>query len=667
MDVPRQGSWLKGQGWGLPSSPILRLGVLAIAAILLTGVSAAAAYQVVQVQRRATPTAPSAVAVTRGTLASLMTTTGTAYASAQARLSFTAAAAAAGGTVRTVEVGLGDSVNAGQPLVTLDSRNATRAVEQATASLEAARLTYDQLAKAAPSDVAAAAQTVAAANASYQRALNDRSTLRRGSSADAVAAASEAALTAQNALAAAQTELDALQSRGRALANTEDLQRQIDANTAELNAAETDVARLLAGTDSARFLRPAIDDLTQAIEERCKDLGYRDPCVDLARQSSDLRGLVQAISTQTQGVRDLTPLEASLRRALDGATVPGLEAAVFQEAQALAARPGLQARHDAAIFTITPFGAPTADDLLNATRARDAARQALNSAQERLRTLNAGATSEELSNADQAVAAARASLDASLAAQSAVGGGGSPLALQQQRVLLAESTLRSAQDALDDLVLRAPFPGVVAALDVRQGDAVTPNVPIATVTDPSAVSVRVAASESEVGAIASGQLGTARFEALGGATYLVAVTGVASVPKTQAGPATFDVEARVLTGREVATAPIEPLLGALGLGAQATDADRAALRDRLAKQPPPVPGMSASVTLKQAERANVLLVPNSAIRRDAIRPVVEVIGSGATPTERRVTLGGTDGRMTEILSGLADGERVVEHISVSAR
>jgi len=640
----------------------MRLVALAVGAVLLTSTSAMLAYGLVAARQRVPEAAPQTVAVSRGTLTSTMTTTGTAYASSQAQLSFTSAAAVAGGTVRTVEAGLGEQVAAGQALVTLDNRGATRAVEQASASLEAARIAYDQLAVAAPSDVAGAAQVVAAANASYQRALNDRSTLRRGSGADSIAAASEAALSAQNALAAAQTDFEVLQSRGTALASAETLQREIDANIRQLNAAESDVERLLAGTESARFLRPAIDDLTKAVEERCKDLGYRDACVDLARQSADLAGLVGALSAQTQGVRDLAPLEADLRRALAGAPVAGLDDAVFRQAQALAARAGLQVRHDAAIFTITPFGAPSPDELLNAARARDAARQAANAAQERLRTLTAGATIEELGNADQAVSAARASLDAALAAQAAVGGGGSPLALQQQRVLLAESALRSAQDALEDIVLRSPFAGVVAALDVREGDAVTPNVPVVTVTDPAAVSVRVAASETEVGTITSGQPGVARFEALGNASFLVTVTGVAGVPKAQAGPATFEVQARVLTGRELAAANIEPVLGLLGLTPAATEAERAAVRNRLAQQTPPRPGMTASVALAQGERTGILLVPNTAIRRDAIRPSVEVVSSSGDRTERRVTLGTSDGRMTEIVSGLTEGERVVERV-----
>ena len=654
-------------GLNLTTSPGIKLGFLTVGAILLTAGSAAVAYGVIASQQRVPTATPPTAVVSRGTLTSAMTTTGTAYAARQARLSFTVAAAAAGGSVRTVEVELGQRVTPGQTLVALDARSATRGVEQATASLEAARIAYDQVALAAPSDVASAAQIVAAANASYQRALNDRSTLRRGSGADSIAAASEAALTAQNALSAAQTELDALQARGAALARSETLQREMDANTQQLNAAESDVARLLGSTESARFMRPAIDDLTKAVEERCKDLGYREVCVGLARQAGDLSSLVRAITIQTQGVRDLAPIEANLHRALGGAQVAGLEDAVFRQAQATAARAGLQMLHDAAIFTITPFGAPSADDLLKTTRARDAARQAADAAQERLRTLTAGATPEELGNADQAVSAALASLDAALAAQAAVGGGSSPLALQQQRVLLAESTLRSTRDALDDIVLSAPFAGVVGALEAREGDAVVPNVPVVTVTDPAAISVLLTVSEADVGAIASGQLGLARFGAVENGVYVVSVTGVASVPKTQTGPATFEVQARVLTGSELSGARLEPVLASLGLAPGATDAERAALRERLAGQELPLPGMSASVTLSRGERTGVLLVPNTAIRRDAIRPTVQVVSSSGDRSERRVTTGATDGRMTEVLSGLAEGERVVERIGTGSR
>ncbi len=648
--------------------PAWQLGALLIGAVAVPVVTAALAYSAVtRAVRTALPTPPT-VLVTRGSVTSTTTTTGVTYAPTQAGLSFTAGAAAAGGVVRSVDVALGAPVRAGQALVTLDARSATRAVEQAATSLEAARITLGQQAAGAPADVATAAQVVAAASAAFQRAQNDRSTLQRGSGADAIAAASQAALTTQNALASAQEQLDVLEARGAALVRAEAIQRQMDAATAALNAAEADIERLLATTDSARFVRPAIDDFASAIEDRCKDLGNRDSCVDLAASAADLDTLSRQIVGGTGGLRDIEALRLALRRALDGASVAGLEGAVTRLAQALAMRPGLQARHDAAIFTFAPYGTPSAEDLLSAARARDAARQAATSAQERLRTLVAGPTTEERGNADQAVSAARAALDAALAAQAALGGGGTAVALQQQRVLLAESALRTAEDALADSVLRAPFDGVIARLDVRVGDAVTPYVPVVTVVDRTVMAVRLAASESEVGAIEPGHLGVARFDAMGGARYLVRVSGVAAVPRAQAGPATFDVEARVLTGGEVAAAlaSADALLPALGVSATASPAEREALVERLVSQSLPLSGLSASVTLAHRERGSVLLVPNSAIRRDAVRPAVEVLSPGGERETRRVAIGASDGRSTEIISGLTEGERVLERASASA-
>ncbi len=668
-ELARTGRPLTPRAEAAPGRTWIRVGVPILVAAALAALSAYEGYRVVARWGMLPPRLPSTVTVARGALTPTRSLVGVSYADVQAKLSFTTAALTTGTVVRSVDVALGERVSAGQPLVALDNRSAMRAVEQAGASLGAARIALEQLTTLAPSDVAAATQVVAAASASLQRAQNDRATLRRGSPADSIAAASQAALTAQNALAAAQTEVDVLQLRVRARSTAEELRRQLDAANAQLGAAESDLDARLAESASARFIAPAAEDVTKAVEERCRDIGNRDVCIDIAAAAPDLTALMAQLVARTSSARDLVPLESSFRRALAGATAAqAIEGSVFRQAQALAMRPGLQARHEATIFTITPYGTPTPDDLLTAARSRDAARQAADSAQERLRTLIGGPTIEELSNAEQGVSSARAALDAALAAQGALGSGGSSVALQQQRVLLAESALRSAQDALDDSVLRAPFDGVVATLSVRAGDAVVPGTPVVTVFDPAAIAVRLTVSDADIARLASGQLGVVRFDALAGQPYVVSIEGLGGAPNAAAGPPTFEVRARVLSSREVmdAGSRLDPLLPALGMARGANASDRAALLERIAAQPQPLVGVPGAIAFPDAPRASALLVPSTAIRRDGARPVVVVVGADGTTSERRVVLGASDGQATEVTDGLVEGEAVVERVAERA-
>lgn len=643
---------LVGLPWRTPAA------VVAAAALVLVS-----AYGGYRLSTRGTPTPPPPPATAlaeRGTLVTTLTATGTSFAEVQSKLSFTTAAASTGAVIRTVDVQLGDRVAAGQPLATLDRRSAERNVEQATIALEAARLTLAQLTAGAPADVAAGAQAVAAASAAHLKAQNDLATLRRGAEAADLAAARQAVLTTQDALSTAQEELDVLQARARARIESEAVQRELDAMNAQLSRAETEAAAVLSTTDGARFVRPALVDLTSAVDERCKDIGNRSACSAVASAARDLPSLVDGLNARTQGFRDLEALARAFMGAVASTGLEALEEPAFRQAQALAARRGLQARHEALIFAITPFGSPSPDDLLSAIRLRDAAAAAHLSAQERVRKLVGGATAEDLGNAELAIASARAAFDAALAAQAALGDGGRAAAVQQQQVLLAEVSLRRAHDALEDTVLRASFAGVVAFAAAHAGDPVTPGVPLFTITDPAAVGVRLTVSERDVARIAPGQLGVARFAALPEQPHVIEVAGVGRVPAQSAGLGTYEVRGRVLTAAELRarSSSLSPLMSLLGEPAN-TEAARSAVIERLAAQPLPFPGMAATVTIAERVVEGALLVPVEAVRKDGDRSSVLVRGRDGSIVERAVTLGVRDRNHVEVLAGLDEGETVV--------
>jgi len=75
-------------------------------------------------------------------------------------------------------------------------------------------------------------------------------------------------------------------------------------------------------------------------------------------------------------------------------------------------------------------------------------------------------------------------------------------------------------------------------------------------------------------------------------------------------------------------------------------------------------GMTADMDIVTARKDGVLLVPNTALLPKGTGRVVQVPatdaqGRPATPREVEVTTGLSDGTLTEILSGLSEGDQVI--------
>jgi RND family efflux transporter MFP subunit len=78
------------------------------------------------------------------------------------------------------------------------------------------------------------------------------------------------------------------------------------------------------------------------------------------------------------------------------------------------------------------------------------------------------------------------------------------------------------------------------------------------------------------------------------------------------------------------------------------------------------PGMSATVTVKVAERTNVLRVPVQAVVRDGPRSVCYALAPGG-PEKREVTVGLVSEKFVEVRAGLQEGESVVMNPGVLRR
>jgi len=172
-------------------------------------------------------------------------------------------------------------------------------------------------------------------------------------------------------------------------------------------------------------------------------------------------------------------------------------------------------------------------------------------------------------------------------------------------------------------VVKAPFDGVVAQVEVERGDMAMPGKPLLTVYDPS--QLRVSAF---VPVTALAALDGAKIWLTGQAQAIVPVR-VQALPTADAASLTREVRAELPTGT----------------GA--------------------VPGLFARLTLAAAPLPSAaqggprLSVPLVAVVRRAEMTGVYVLGAGDAPLLRQVRLGAVASDQVEVLSGLDAGERVV--------
>jgi len=200
---------------------------------------------------------------------------------------------------------------------------------------------------------------------------------------------------------------------------------------------------------------------------------------------------------------------------------------------------------------------------------------------------------------------------------------------RQADLASAESRLRQASARFDATkvdenrtIVRARFPGTVVSVSHAAGDALPgrPDDPILRVVDRSRVQVAVQLPVAQVARIAQGQLATVR--SFG--TEAVELATVASKAETT-DPSVSTAEVR-LAFAQPATLPVDT----------------------------PV-----SVEIVLDQRADILVVPTSAIMTDAQGDYVVVAGEDERAHRRNVRVGMRTRELAHIVTGLTPGERVI--------
>jgi RND family efflux transporter MFP subunit len=224
-------------------------------------------------------------------------------------------------------------------------------------------------------------------------------------------------------------------------------------------------------------------------------------------------------------------------------------------------------------------------------------------------------------------------LDAALAQRNTLR---AKLAAHEEQVRVATESVRVAEVALDNTVIRAPFGGVVVNKAAQPGEMISPisagggftRTGIGTIVDMDSLEIQVDVNESFIGRVTPGQPVEATLNAY--PDWKIPASVIAIIPTADRSKATVKVRIAI----KARDARIVPDMGV-----------RVAFLD-------------AQPAASRAPARAAVLVPADAVRAEGTAGVV-FVHAGERVARRSVTLGRTVGAEREVLTGLQTGERVV--------
>lgn len=205
------------------------------------------------------------------------------------------------------------------------------------------------------------------------------------------------------------------------------------------------------------------------------------------------------------------------------------------------------------------------------------------------------------------------------------------LNLAEAEVVQSTEAFKEARERLDDTRIKAPFTGTILKKDVDVGQVISSTLssasegtPLFSMANLDNIYVNAQVDEVDISRISVGQAVTVAVDSLPGRPFHGRVERIAPKGKIERTVTIFDVVIMV------------------------TSQDKELLK----------PGMTAAVSILTETVKNALVVPNEALRTQNGKPGVYIL-KGPSPQFVSVTIGKTDGILTEIKSGVTEGEAVV--------
>ncbi len=223
----------------------------------------------------------------------------------------------------------------------------------------------------------------------------------------------------------------------------------------------------------------------------------------------------------------------------------------------------------------------------------------------------------------QAIASANLSMAQTQASLDQLNNGPTALQIQSQELSItqAKNSLADAKANLANDYVTAPFAGVITNIAAKIGQPAPATLAVLISSQQLAQGTF---NEIDIVNVKVGQPATITLNALPNMTLTGKVSQVDSLGTVSQGVVSYNVQV-------------------------ALDAPNSTVK----------PGMSDSIAVVTTVKQDVLLVPSSAVTTRQGTSSVKVMGANGVPTTTQVTIGLSNSTMTEIVSGLNEGDNVV--------
>jgi HlyD family secretion protein len=423
-----------------------------------------------------------------------------------------ALAMALGGTAAEVLVKEGDTIEANQVLVKLDTRRQAAAISQAEADVAGARAALARL------NEGATEEQIAVAEAQLARAKAQLQQTTGGVTGSDIKAA-------EARLQEAQARLKEVQTGGR--------QDDIAAAQARLQEQQvllqTERDRLSAAKTDAKFrMDQAVADLVKA--QAAYGLAKENwDKVQATGKHPTLRFRLNDVQ-RTEFQNAFIVAEEDLKKAQTELQAAGVifDAARYAEETGVRAAEQRVAQYES--MAKSEAANTSADELA-------AAQAAVATAQAELDKLRGDERTGTVAVSQAAVLEAEANL-----AQLKAGATPAAIAEAEAEIQRAEAALQAQRVALEEMELRAPFTGVVAAVDVKLGEYVTPGTAIVSIGDPTEWQIETTdLTELGIVRVTEGAKATITFDALPDVEMPGTVTRIRALGENRQGDITYRV------------------------------------------------------------------------------------------------------------------------------
>jgi len=485
------------------------------------------------------------------------------------------------GDVLSVAVADGQKVKQGALLATIDARDAQKAVRDAQAGLDSAKLALAKLEE--PADQLSALQ-------------------------------------AENALSSAQESKQNSQ---------DDLIKSYDDGFNTISNAFLDLPSVMSGLNNILFSydlsqsQENIDYYNDAVKNYDKKVTqYRDDAYNLyqtARAAYDKNFADYKAASRSS---DNAAIESLINETYD--TTKSIAEAVksannliqFYEDQLTSRNLNPKAVADTHLASLNSYTGKTNTHLLNLLTIENTIQ----------------ADKQAIINADRTISEKQASIAKLQAGTDAL-----DIQTQELNIKQKENALLDAKEKLADYSIQAPFDGIVSKVDIKKGDSASTGTAVATMITEQQIA-EVSLNEVDAAKVKVGQKATLTFDAVDNLSITGKVLEIDTIGTVSQGVVSYTVK--------------------IGFDTQ----------DQRVK-----PGMSVSAAIVTDVKADVLAVPNSAVKSQNGQNYVEILNPDdqiaiagasqveaiAAPKQQTIEIGLANDTSTEIVSGLKQGDNVV--------